>query len=142
MKLVGQSSQSEPEPAYDRVRWGQMSMTFSVNSRITVSVMLSRNCGSVLSSSAGTSASSWPASAKYSERNSCRAESFRRGFSSLSKAAWISLRGFLAGLSWCKWESFAWDRHLRGQTLGTYMSTKVLESTNGRASSTSRRMSP
>lgn len=80
-----------------------MSMTFWVNSRTTVSLTSSSQSASVVRFEVGTSASSWPASAKFSDRNLWRAVSFFRGFSSLSKAAWISLRGLMAGLRACKW---------------------------------------
>lgn len=97
MKLLGQEVQFV-EGRYERVRDGQMSITFWVNSRMTVSLMEARNWASVWSWDLGTSWSSLPASAKCVVRKSFRAVLLVMGLASLAKAVCISSRGLIAGL--------------------------------------------
>lgn len=75
-----------------------MSMTLLANSLITVSLIASRNCGSVFSWSLGTSFSSPPACKKLARRKSLSSVLLLRGFVRLLKAASISSRDLMAGL--------------------------------------------
>ena len=98
MKLFAQSAQF-PEPENFLVRSGQIPMTFSTNSLMTVSFSLSIKTGSVSNWSTGTSSSSPPAGRKYVDRKSCSSVLLVTGLVSFSYAARTSSRGRRVGLA-------------------------------------------